>query len=399
MSLDLTRVVVQVVGMVARLRDSLEGRQERLDYALKVLGDRAADFDSLKKKVAAAKTTWLVAGLVNGIDGHNQAPPPPAEFTVIATDGSHIDVDRHRSTRCYLINIGSVRLRYGADPDAVLGSSPVLYAGDGDLVITPDEGRGREQLVEGALLGIKRSVEECRRLTELAAGLPSGSSALGLIDGSLILWGLEAYPEFVTEVLLDRGFLVCLDGMRRLNKDRQLALASYISFPRSTDVVNALKVIMCPHDPLDTDRHCPDCEKRECEMVAGVRDSELFSSFLNQGERSALFASQSSIVRKRYGGNSIYFFYLKVDDEIARVEIPQWVAGEEGLLNLTHSLVLDQCRRGQGYPVALSEAHEQAVVTTADRENFWQLVESSLVEEHLPSPSSAKSRSKKTRWV
>ncbi|MDZ4230456.1 MAG: nuclease, partial [Dehalococcoidales bacterium] len=78
---------------------------------------------------------------------------------------------------------------------------------------------------------------------------------------------------------------------------------------------------------------------------------------------------------------------------------PQWVARNENLLNLTHSLILDQCRRGQGYPVALSEAHEQAVVTTADRENFWALVESLLVDEKLPATTSAKSFSKKTRWV
>jgi len=72
---------------------------------------------------------------------------------------------------------------------------------------------------------------------------------------------------------------------------------------------------------------------------------------------------------------------------------------DETLLNLTHTLVLDQCRRGQGYPVALSEAHEQAVVTGPDREYFWQLVESSLVDEKIPSLSSAKSRSKRTRWI
>jgi len=75
------------------------------------------------------------------------------------------------------------------------------------------------------------------------------------------------------------------------------------------------------------------------------------------------------------------------------------VATDEELLNLVHALVLDQCQRGQGYPVALSEAHEKAVVTGADRENFWQLVESSLAEEHLPSFTSAKSQSKRTRWV
>jgi len=134
-------------------------------------------------------------------------------------------------------------------------------------------------------------------------------------------------------------------------------------------------------------------------MVAGVQDRELFSDILGQGERSALFISQSSIVQKHYGVHQVYFFYLRVDDEIARVEIPRWVAMDEELLNLVHALVLDQCQRGQGYPVALSEAHEKAVVTGADRENFWQLVESSLVEEHLPSLTSAKSQSKRTRWV
>ena len=105
------------------------------------------------------------------------------------------------------------------------------------------------------------------------------------------------------------------------------------------------------------------------------------------------------IVKERYGEHCVHFFYLRVDDEIARIEIPQWVTENSVLLNLTHSLVLDQCRRGQGYPVVLSEAHEQAVVTGADRENFWELVESSMITEHLPSPGSAKSFSKRTRWV
>ncbi len=399
MSLDLTKVAAQVVRMVARLRADGGERQKRLSYALDVLGDKSTDLDSLKKKIGASKTTWLVAGLVDGLDQHYKAPPLPADFTVIAADGSHIDVDRHQSTRCYLINIGTVVLQYGATPNAVLDSSPRLYAGDEDLVITPAGVRGRQQPIEGALLGIKRGVDECQRLAELAAGLPPGSSNLALLDGSLILWGLEAYPEFVTETLLDNGFLSYLNEVKKLNKDRSLALASYISFPRSNDVVNALRVAICPNDPLDTDLHCQDCKTRECEAVAGVRDRELFANILGRGERSALFISQSSIVRKRYGEHWVYFFYLRVDDEIARVEIPQWVARNEILLNLTHTLILDQCRRGQGYPVALSEAHEQAVVTGADRENFWQLVESSLVEEHLPNPSSGKSQSKRTRWI
>jgi hypothetical protein len=397
-SLDLTRVAAQVGGMVARLRAGSEERRNHLQQALAVLHSQSDDLERLNRKIASSRTTWLVAGLVDGLDRHYASPPLPAEFTVLATDGSHIDVDRHKSTRCYLINIGAVTLRYGARPWASLDSFPCLYSSDEDLVIASATAKGREQPVEGALLGIKRSVEECRRLAGLAAGLPPDSQALALIDGSLILWNLEAYPEFVTEALLDRGFLSCLDDIRKLGNKR-LALASYISFPRSTDVVNALRVALCPQEVLDTDRHCHTCETRECDAVAGVRDRDIFSDLLAEGERSPLFISSSRIVDKRYGGHRVYFFYLRVDDEIARVEVPQWVATDKGLLSLAHALVLDQCRRGLGYPVALSEAHEQAVVTAADREQFWQLVESSLVEEKLPAPTSAKSQSKKTRWV
>ena len=399
MSLDLTKVVAQVGGMVARLKAGVEERRKRLEQALAVLHGQASNLDYLAKKIAASRTTWLVAGLVDGLDLRYKAPPLPAEFSIIATDGSHIDVDRHRSMRCYLINIGAVTLHYGASPGATLDSFPNLYSGDEDLVIVPVGVKGREQPIEGTLLGIKRGVDECRQLAELAATLPKDSPALALLDGSLILWGLEAYPEFVTEELLDKDFLGYLDDMRRLNNGRKLALASYISFPRSTDVVNTLRVALCPYDPADCDRYCPPGKARECDTVAGVRDRDLFSSLLEPGERSAVFISQSSIVQKHYGAHQVHFFYAKADDEIARVEIPQWVARDESLLNLVHTLVLDQCRRGQGYPVALSEAHEKAVVTATDREQFWQLVDSLLVDEDLPSLTSAKSRSKRTRWV
>jgi hypothetical protein len=392
MALDLSKIVSQVTAMATRLRADSRQKQERLEHALTVLG-RQDDIERLREKINASRTTWLVAGLVDGLNRHYPSPSVPADFTVIASDGSHIDVDRHRSTRCYLINIGSVTLRYGTSPGAALDSLPRLYAGDEDLVIASPEQRGREQPVEGALLGIKRSVDECRHLVELAAALPADSPTLAMLDGSLILWNLEAYADFVTEELLDRGFVPCLEELR---KRSQLALASYISYPRSTDVVNALRVAVCPGEMVDSDR-CPACETRECDALAGVRDRELFASLLEPGERSAHFISSSKI-QQRYGAHQVHFFYLRVDDEIARVEIPKWVADNNDLLSLSHALVLDQCRRGHGYPVALSEAHEKAVVTGVDAENFWRLVESSLVEEHLPVTGSAKNRSKRTRW-
>lgn len=398
MSLDLTRVASQIISMVAGLRDGRAERRQKLRYAVDTLGDKSIDLEKLKRKIAASRTTWLVAELVEGIDNRYPAPPIPADFTVTGSDGSHIDVDRHHSTRCFLINLGSAMITYGSQPDALLDNSPRLYSSDSELVISPPDG-GRDQVIEGNILGAKRSVEECRNLTELADELPAGMECLALLDGTLILWGLEAYPDFVTEELLVKGMIACLDRLKEINKDRHLALASYISFPRSTDVVNVLRVAVCPHDVVDSDLLCRTCQSRECDRVSGVRDRDMFMETLEDGERTALFISPSKIVKERYGEHSVHFFYLRVDDEIARIEIPQWVAENKELLDLTHTLVLDQCRRGQGYPVVLSEAHEQAVVTGADRENFWELVESSMIDERLPSPGSAKNFSKRTRWV
>jgi hypothetical protein len=397
MSLDLSKIVEQITSMVAGLKSHRDERQQQINHALDILRSQSNNTEQLEKKIEASKVTWLVAHLVEPIDRHYQPQPLPDEFTVIATDGSHIDVDRHQPTHCYLINIGGVVLRYGPRPDAMLDSVPHLYASDEELVITSPGMQGREQPIEGTLLGIKRSVEECKRLAELAAELPADSKAVGLIDGSLILWNLEAYPDFVSDILLEKAFLTYLEQIRQLNEAREIPVASYISYPRSSDVVNALKVALCPRDTVDSDK-CSECKTRECEFVDGVRDRELFTALLKSGERSALFISPSKI-QKRYGKNLVHFFYLKLDEEIARIEIPQWVAQDEKRLNLVHTLVLDQCRRGQGYPVALGEAHEKAVITGADRENFWQMVESSLITEHLPTLGSAKSRSKKTRWV
>jgi hypothetical protein len=395
-SLDLSRVVKQIADMVARLNASRKEHLEKVTHAVSIMHGQAGKLDALKKKIALSKTTWLVAEPVEVIDRTILPPEPPADFMVIATDGSHIDVDRHHAMLCYLINIGSVMLRYGDKPDAFLDSRPVIYSDDTELVITSPDGL-REVPVEGNLLGVKRSVEECCRLEELAQKLPSDCMALALMDGSLILWNLEAYPEFVTETLLDRGYLTYLDKIHQLTGDKQIVVASYISFPRSTDVVNALRVAICPREFVDSDR-CIDCTGRECYAISGVYDRDLFSQILKQGERSALFISPSKI-QKRYGRHLVYFFYLRLNGEIARIEIPRWVAENKQRVDLVHTLVLDQCRRGQGYPVALSEAHEKAVVTGRDRDNFWQMVDDLLEDGHTPSFESGKSYSKRTRWI
>ena len=400
MSLDLSKLVGQIVDLAASLKSKRNERQAKLKLAQDILKSSVTDLSTLKQKVETSKTTWLVAGLKDGIDLAHTVSNCPDDYIVLASDGSHIDVDRHQSARCFLINIGIAQLRYGQKPEAQLLNFPTLFFKEGEVVITSAE--GRQFPIEGQILGIKRSIEECRWLAERIKELDVDLPLVALLDGSLILWRLaeQVYPDFVVRELLVDGFLKCLYELRELSQSKVLGVASYISYPRSTEVVNLLRLAICPHLLVDCDRYCSGkFGRKECDVVAGLLDRDLFECLLAPGQRSALFSSRSSVVAKYYGANEVNFFYIRLDGEIARVEVPGWVAENEKLVELVHAAVLDQCQRGLGYPVALAEAHEQAVVNVADREQFWQLVEQVLVEDGTSLESSAKSVSKKARWI
>ena len=109
--------------------------------------------------------------------------------------------------------------------------------------------------------------------------------------------------------------------------------------------------------------------------------------------------SRSSIVMERYREHRVEFFYVNVGEEVCRVEMPRWASRRGELVNLVHSVALEQCRLGQGYPLALAEAHEQAVLSGGDREEFWRMVDIEMGGEGLGAVRSAKAASKQTRWV
>ena len=402
MALDLTRTAIQIDDMAASLRAGRADRGARLGSAL----GAAAAFDpgmySAKREQPDTDLNWIVPEIHERLDASYSPPPLPDDYCVVGVDGSHIDVSRHLPAHCYLINIGGILLRYGSEPEAEVFSEPRLYAETDELVIRDRFAPYREETISGALLDAKRAVDELRGVLERLRDLPPDLPAVGLMDGSLILFGMHRHPDFVVRHLVDDGFVEILDGIRRMASERTVAIASYISLPRSLEVVNALRVGVCPYPVPNCDRECG-TERREdrpCEEeVGGVLDRELLENLLGMHERSAVFESNAGIVRDHYGGHGVSFFYVRTEEEVGRVEVPDWVAEDEGLLGLVHSLVVEQCRLGPGYPVALKEAHEQAVVTGADRQYFVDLVADALEQQGLPVYSSEKNISKMRRWI
>jgi hypothetical protein len=63
--------------------------------------------------------------------------------------------------------------------------------------------------------------------------------------------------------------------------------------------------------------------------------------------------------------------------------MPEWVAQNSSLLNQALSLILAQVNKGFGYPVALAEAHNQAVVRGGDRARFFALLEQQMIRAGL----------------
>ena len=402
MSLDLTKTALEIDRMAVGLSAAYTGRRRRLDRALEAVASvEIADYG--RKRLASRETVrWRIPGFDDAPAAHYVAPPPPEDFYVAAVDGSHIDVDRHIAAPCFLINIGAVVLRYGSQPDARLSSEPRLYARDDELAIRDSSTTFREQAIEGAVLGAKRTVDEIRALAQTVRDLPTDIPTLALVDGSLIMLGLIGHSDFVLRKLIDDGFVQALDELAETASRRPLALASYVSLPRSADVVNALRLELCPYDTADCGQYCSAIAAgdRPCDSGShGLMDREIFSELLEPGDRSAVFTSSSSLVEERYRGHGVHIFYVHAGEEIGRVEVPTWVAEDEALLGLAHSLVVDQCRRGPGYPIGLIEAHEQAVVTGADRRYFAQLVDDALFAQRLPVYASEKSTTKRLRTL
>jgi len=417
MTLDFERLAKQLDDLAASLREQAQERRARLAQALDTVRAWAGRPDSLRERLEAASTSWLLAEpLGEPMDAAFPAPPTPDEYVALASDGSHIDVDRHSPVSCYLLNMGRARIRYGSQPEADLSSQPELAFEDERLVLSDRSDASRQKTLSGNLLAALRSVREVELLAHLAAEEDSGLPTLALLDGTLVLWGLAQRDlrGEIKRVLLDEGIIRALDALKTLAGQKPIALASYISRPGGSELAHTLRLAVCPlpqgqpPQPVDC-RRCPReaDDPRPCDAVGLTSDRPLFAALLKPGQRSAVFRrtnlEPTSIERQFYGQHSVAFFYLRmpegVPDEIARVEMPLWIAQNQQKVGLLHATLIDQCRRGLGYPLAIMEAHEQAVIGGPEREAFRRLLEAQVTAEGLSAAPSGKALSKRARWL
>ncbi|CCW35739.1 NurA domain-containing protein [Chthonomonas calidirosea] len=401
--LDFRQVAAQLQNFTLEVSELRPKRLTALEEALRRMESAAAEWQRLDQRLQSSRTSWLLPTLLDVPHKSFALSTTPSVYTAVAVDGSQILPERHDILPCYLLNIGSAIIRYRPNPHVELRSCPSLSLFEGNEEMQTDELEAFLGAEQGAILprrfAVYRFLNEIEQLATLAE--QETEPPFLMADGSLILWPIESEAPHFRENALHR-FMEALERMQA----RRAPIVGYISAPQSREVVNMLRVARCPHPKTDCDRFCPkrlrtapQYEEPACAGVEVLTDADLFAARLRPGERSALFGSRSKVLQFYGKQQRIYFFYLHTGAEIARIELPAWVAEEEALLERVHALCYDQARKGSGYPVALAEAHEQAIVRAPEREVFFRLLEAQLVAKHVPVESSRKAMSKRMRRI
>jgi hypothetical protein len=404
--LDLTKLARQMQGIGQHLNQEAIAARQRLDLAQNLLAQASTN----QPELVLQQQTWrdrlgfTAAQPLEPLDTRINLTSAPACHTVIATDGSQIAPSHHEIAYCYLINVGRVVLHYGQNRHPLLDSLPEVVYRPEDLYISRQWGIRTEEW-----MGHRRTVSEAVTLAELGEGIgaqgargggrelenpdapspvlspqssvlspPPSPPTLAMVDGSLIHWFLEPLPAEAR----DRILPPMLEAWERLRAN-QIPLVGYLSAARSGEALNFLRLHTCPYLAPDCATHCSgQTENAPCQVFAPLRDTALWGLLLEPGQRGAIWRSSAKIL-EAYGEHTVCFCYVHMGSEVARVEFPLWVAENETLLNNALNLTLTQVQKGYGYPVALAEAHNQAVVRGGDRARFFALLEQQMIRAGL----------------
>lgn len=367
--LDRTKLLKELQNLSGNIFLDLE---KEIDIAKKTWYKISDDKD-FQAKIQNIQSSWLVPKWESNLNKTELVSLTEKEYCVVAVDGSQIYPDRHQGSMCYLINIGTVLLKYSDRSTVYFETQPFVYSNntDDEISESPDIVDCKRQELEFSL-----GLEFCKKLKQ-----ENKENPIFLFDGSLIFWHLESKGSLIKNQYLDRY----LGLLYEFYLNKQL-IAGYISLPKSKELINLVRLDLCNFNTVADQSY---------KIVDHIVDAQLMSRILNSFERSIIFKNYSPITQDYPEILRPNFVYLNVMDEVVRIEVPAWIANDSDYLNQVLSVVVDQCKKGYGYPVCLAEAHEQAVIKTVDREFFYHYLQKMSSEQKQRWFTSKKSQKKR----
>ena len=297
------------------------------------------------------------------------------DYQVVSVDGSQIYPDKHQGISCFLLNIGTVVLRYGASlGGAQFSSEPSIFVEqdfEAETSSTIDIVNCKREEFE-----FQKGLEQCLLVKKEFPDLP----LIFLFDGSLIFWHLDSKDPVLKDYFLKR-----YGELLQQFYEHDIAIAGYISLPKSKELVGLVRAQVSSFSASNTEA---------LDAVKHISDGTIARFFLEPHTYSTVFENHAAVSETYPQHLKPYFVYYNTGSEIARIELPGYMVQQERIDSVM-SMVANQTHKGNGYPVAIAEAHEQAVVKGPDRDFFYQAIEKVGIEQKrriIPSQKSAKKR-------
>jgi hypothetical protein len=364
MTLELHKVANQVKAMGQSLAEQSIRQHQAIEEARTLLHHFSTDHPALFERIDRAEKVqqqqrfdWVGAAPAGeALAQSYPLPACPEAVTVMASDGSQILPDRHAITLYYLINVGGIVYRHGSkQKPTTFHPEPLLCYRAEELL--DEQGR----LISASEVNVQRDLSELRVLVELIAAEPASATPLiALMDGQLTLRVIDL--PFHQQERCQQQYLALLNQLR----EQGALLAGYIDRPRSTFVLALLHLAGQALDQISE-------ESLRYNRFRPLTDLDLFD-FIGPGQRSALFTTRAKGLEPySQSGHGIHFFYLNLSSnplerQLARVEIPAWLAGDAAAVDLLHAGLVRQAGLTGGYPYVLARADELAVISSEERE-------------------------------
>ena len=394
--LDFQKLIPQIAALAIDSQAENDVDAQIMKSAQLTFDDAASRHQEFEARLqqSASTTFWPCAMPLEKFGHQEKIRDRTDAHSVVACDGSQIMPTQHEIASCFLLNIGAVVLHYGEESRATLTSYPFLYHNHDALYPLINK---RRIHVDESLVSFERGLKELRQARRLAeTERKAGHEVLTLVDGSLIPFNVDRNADRSQEELLDR-FAMELDAFNAA----ELTLIGYISQSRSSDIVNILRVWRCPYAQSRCQIHCATINEDEfpCSDIWPLSDRQLFRTILEKGSRSGFFLSGARASRALQLRNRICFAYINTGQEAARIEIPAWLYEDKVLLNFALSALSSQIIKGNGYPISLSEAHNQAVVKQHDRQQFFRILGQKMMSSNQSPVMVSQKESKKRRGI
>src|SRR5512134_2057292 len=239
MPINYQQVYARIREIAAGADDNKRTLEEKRDLARSLLAAYASELDFLQQKVEAAKSfdsnIRCAVPLDEPLTSTYPPPPPAADVTVIAADGSQVNPDRHSSIQFSIINVGVIvmKLHSGQAPEICV-ETEMLY---GDDLIS------NGNLISDGMVAMRRDISERMKLDEISKGIKG--QVVNLTDGTIELWGAkgddpQAYADFVEKYLR---------VLTRLHA-RGVVTAGYVEKPSADLVVRLLEIATADQDQI-----------------------------------------------------------------------------------------------------------------------------------------------------